>query len=71
MELDALRNVPIKLSDTAYERFGEQKKRDLKQLYTKMSAKEKETLKQRMVEIDEAGASNEESTPPSLTPVLS
>jgi hypothetical protein len=35
----------------------------------KMSAKEKETLKWSMVEIDEAGAGKEESTTPSLTPV--
>jgi hypothetical protein len=31
-----------------------------------MSAKEKETLKQRMAEINKAGASNKESTPPFL-----
>jgi hypothetical protein len=34
-----------------------------------MFAKEKETFKRRMVEIDKVGASNEESTPPSLTPI--
>jgi hypothetical protein len=51
-ELDALRNAPIKLSVTMYRWFEEQKKRDIKRVYGKMSAGEKETLKQRMVEID-------------------
>jgi hypothetical protein len=41
--------------------------RDVKQAYAKMSAIEKETLKQRMVQINETGASNEENMPPSLT----
>jgi hypothetical protein len=68
-ELNALRNAPIELSDTAYGRFEEQKKRDIDQAYVKMSAKEKETLKQRMAEIDKVAVGNEENTPPSLTPV--
>jgi hypothetical protein len=68
-ELDALRKAPIELSDTAYERFKEQKKRDVERAYAKMSAEEKETLKRRMAEIDEAAVGDEEITPPSLTPV--
>ncbi len=68
-ELDALTNAPIGLSNTAYGRFEEQKKRNLKGAYTKMSAEEKETLKGRMAEINMAAIGNEENTPPSLTPV--
>jgi hypothetical protein len=40
---------------------------DFKQAYAKMSAKEKETLKWRMAEMDKVGISNKESMPPSLT----
>ncbi len=47
--------------------FEEQKKMDIKQAHSEMSAKE--TLKQRMAEIYKAGAGNKESTPPSLTPM--
>jgi hypothetical protein len=50
-------------------RFEEQKKRYVKQVYVKMSAKEKETLKWRMADIDKAGAGAKESTPPSPTPM--
>jgi hypothetical protein len=42
--------------------------RDFEQAYTKMSTKGKD-LKQRMAEIDQAGASNKQSMPPSLTPM--
>jgi hypothetical protein len=42
--------------------------RDITQAYVKMSAKEKETLKWSMVEINEAAAGNKENTPPSLIP---
>jgi hypothetical protein len=69
-EQDALRNADIKLSNTAHRRFEEQKKRVVGRTYAKMSAEKKETRKLRMAEIDEAGAGDEEeSTPPSLTPV--
>jgi hypothetical protein len=44
-ELDALWNAPIELSDTMYGRFEEQKKRDIKQAYAKMSAKKKRPSK--------------------------
>ncbi len=37
--------------------------------YTKMSTKEKETIKRRMAEIDEAGAGDQGNTPPSLNPM--
>ncbi len=40
-----------------------------KQVYQRMSAKEKDALKWRMAEIDKAVAGNKEITPPSLTPM--
>jgi hypothetical protein len=43
--------------------------RDIKQVYAKMSTKVKETLKLRMVDIDEAAIGDEENTPLSLTPM--
>ncbi len=58
------------MCDTAYGRFKEQKKRDVKRAYQKMSAVEKEIFKMKMAEIDEADASvNKESPPPTPTPV--
>lgn len=44
-------------------------RRTLLRLLNRAAPGEKETLKRRMAEIDEAGAGDEESTPPSLTPV--
>jgi hypothetical protein len=46
-----------------------QKKRYVKQTYVKMSVEEKETLKQRMVEINKAAAGDKKNMPPSLTPM--
>jgi hypothetical protein len=43
--------------------------RDVKQAYTNMSAKEKETLKWWMVEIGKAGAGNKENMQPSFIPM--
>ncbi len=43
-ELNALRDAPIAMRDTAYGRFEEQKKRDMEQAYKKMSAAEKEVF---------------------------
>jgi hypothetical protein len=48
---------------------GEGNNRDVKRAYAKMSTKEKETLNQRMAEIDKAAVSDKENTPPSLTPI--
>ena len=53
-ELVALRDRPIAICDTAYGRFEEQKKRDVEQVYQKMTAMEKEVFRQKMVEINEA-----------------
>jgi hypothetical protein len=54
------------LSETASGRLEEQKTRDVEQAYTKMSAKEKETLKWRVAEINKAATGNKENMPPSL-----
>ena len=43
-ELIALRDEPIAICDTAYGRFEDQKKRDVEQLYQKMSTAEKESF---------------------------
>jgi hypothetical protein len=40
-KLNALYNVPIEMANTSYGRFFVQQKRDVKQGYQKMSAKEK------------------------------
>ena len=69
-ELIALRDAPIKMYNTAYGQFEEQKKRDVERAHQKMSAAEKEIFKKKMTEIDEADADiDEESPPPSPTPV--
>jgi hypothetical protein len=67
-ELIVLRDVPIKMCDTAYGRFEEQKKSDVKRAYQKMSAVAKEIFKKKIAEIDEADAGgNKESPPPTST----
>jgi hypothetical protein len=67
--LEALRIAPIEMGDTAYGRFEAQKKRDMEIMYQKMSAKEKESFKQKMAEIDKMGAGAGQSPPPSPTPI--
>ena len=54
---------------SVYGRFEEQKKRNAEQAYQKMSATEKELLKQKMVEINDADANDRQSPPPTPTPV--
>jgi hypothetical protein len=66
-ELIGLRDAPIKLCDMAYGRFKEQKKRDVKPVYQKMSATEKEIFKKKMVEINEVDTGGDKESPP-LTP---
>jgi hypothetical protein len=43
-ELIAMRDAPIAMCDTAYGRFEEQKKRDVEQVYQKMTAAERRCL---------------------------
>ena len=49
-ELDALRNVPIKMADTSYGCFLVQQKRDAERAYQKMSGEEKVDFKRKMAE---------------------
>ena len=74
MEIDeaaliALRDGPIAICNTAYGRFDEQKKRDMKRAYQKMTATEKDVFKQKMAEYDKADADVGETPPPTPTPV--
>ena len=68
-KLIALRDAPILMCNTAYGQFEEPKKRDVEQAYQTMSTAEKELFKQKMVEINEAGANAGQSLPPTPTPV--
>jgi hypothetical protein len=68
-ELDALRNAPIEMADTSYWHFLAQQKRDVEQEYQKMSDEEKVDFKQKMAEINVAGANDMQSVSTSLTPV--
>jgi hypothetical protein len=70
-ELDGRRNVPIDIEDTAYGQYKVQKKkkRDVKQAYQKMSAREKETFNWKMAEIDEVDANEGQSPSPTPTPI--
>jgi hypothetical protein len=67
-ELIALRDAPIAMCDTAYGRCEDQKKRDMEQVYQKMTAMEKEVFKRKMAEINEADAGRE-IPPPTPTPI--
>ncbi len=69
IELNLLRNAPIKMADTSYGYFLVQHKRDVEQAYQKMSTKDKVDFKWKMVETYEAGADDGQSPPPSLTPI--
>jgi hypothetical protein len=68
-ELDALRNAPIEMSDTAYGRFEEQKKRNAEWAYQKMTPAEKDLFWRKLAEINEAGADDGQTPPSSPTPV--
>ncbi len=57
------------MDNTSYGCFLAQHKRDVEQVYGKMSAKEKVDFKRKMADIFEAGADNGQSLPPSLTPI--
>ncbi len=57
------------MSDTAYGRFEEQKKRDTERAYQKMTPAEKDSFRRKLAEIDEAGADDGQTPPSSPTPV--
>ncbi len=68
--IDALKNVPIKMGHTRYGRFeAEKKKKDIKWGYKKMTAEKKNDLMQKLAELDMKGANDNESAPPSPTPM--
>jgi hypothetical protein len=69
IELNALRNAPIKMADTSDGCFLVRHKRDVEQAYQKMSAKEKVDFKQKMAKVYKAGADDGQSPLPSLTPI--
>jgi hypothetical protein len=67
--LDALKNAPIKMGDTAYVRYEAEKKKDIKRAYKKMMAKEKSDLMRKLEELDTEDANDNECAPPSPTPL--
>ncbi len=52
-----------------YRRCEAKKKKDIEQAYKKMMTKEKNDLMQKLAELDAENANNNESTPPSPTPM--
>ena len=64
-----LKDAPIEISDTVYGRYEAQKKRDVKTVYQKMYAEERESLKQELVEIDNVEAGDRQPPPTNITPV--
>jgi hypothetical protein len=69
IELNELRNVPIKMADTLYGRFLVQQKRNMEWNYQKMSTKEKNDYKQKMAKINKGGVDEGQFPPPRLTPI--
>ncbi len=68
-KLIMLRDAPIAMCNTAYRRFEEQKMRDVEQAYQKMSTAEKEVLKGKVAENNEAEVDDGETPPPTPTPI--
>ncbi len=66
-ELNALRNVPIKMTVISCGRFFSQQLRDAERAYQKMSDKEKVDFKRKMAEVYVAGADDMQSASSSLT----
>ena len=67
----ALRNAPIKMTDTLYGRFLATQKRDTKRAYQHMDAEEREAFLRRQTEIDADDAKDGQSSPSNPTPVYS
>ncbi len=59
VRLDALKNMPIELGDTACGRHEMEKKKDVVQAIKKMMPKERVAILQQMVEMDAADARND------------
>ncbi len=63
IELNALRNAPIKMAGTSYGCFLAQHKRDVERVYWRMFAKENVDFKWKMADIYKVGA--DDGQPPS------
>jgi hypothetical protein len=57
------------MSGTAYGRFEAKKKKDIERTYKKMTAKEISDLMRKLAELDAEDINDNESAPPSPTPV--
>ena len=64
-----LRTHHLWIGDTTYGWVEAQQKRDANRVYQKMSCAEKESFRMKLAKIDEADANNEQSPPPTPTPV--
>ncbi len=67
--LDTLKYAAMEMGNTTYGRFETKKKKDIKQVYKKMTAEEKNDLMRKLAKLNPEGANGNESAPPSLTPV--
>jgi hypothetical protein len=65
----ALRNVPIKMTDTSYGRFLATQKRGAERACQRMDAEEREAFLRRLTEIDADNAEDGQSPPSNPTPV--
>ncbi len=67
--LVALKNAPIKMTDTSRGRFLVAQKRDAEWAFQHMDATEREAFLWRLTEIDAADTKDGQSPPPNPTPV--
>jgi hypothetical protein len=67
--LDALKSAPIEQGNNAYGRHEADKKKDAVRAIKKMMPKEIAAILQQMAEMATANAADDETTPPSPTPV--
>jgi hypothetical protein len=67
--LVTLTNAPIELGDTTYRRHEAKKKKYVVQAIEKMTPKERVAILQQMAKMDAANAADDETAPPSPTPI--
>ena len=65
----ALENAPIEMGNTACGRFEAEKKKNIERAYKKTTAEEKNDLMWKLAEWGMEETNDNESTPPSPTPV--
>jgi hypothetical protein len=68
-KLDALKFLRIAMADAAIARYEEQQKRDAVLAIKKMAAEERAEFLQQVAEMDATDLTDEQSDPPSPTPV--